>query len=116
MTQSNNYPKLHNATWPGVVGKGSLGAEPFIDLDTMIDLTAKAEVNGVKFDGIDVFLFAPHVDIDSSDEDLKRLADKVGEIHSESVTGDVNPQPFRAEKPLDEVTVRKSQNDAGKLG
>src|SRR5262249_24377025 len=51
--------------------------EPSIDLDTMIDLTAKAEVKGVKFDGIDVFLYAPHVDIDSSDDDLKRLADKV---------------------------------------
>lgn len=77
MTQKNTYPKLHNGTWAGVVGKGSPGAEPFFDLDTMIDLTAKTEVNGVKFDGIDVFLFAPHVDIDSKDDDLKRLADKV---------------------------------------
>src|SRR5438445_4132852 len=77
MNHSNTYPKLHKPTWPGVVGKGSPGAEPFIDLDTMIDLTAKAEVNGVKFDGVDVFLFAPHVDIDSSDDDLKKLADKV---------------------------------------
>ncbi len=73
----NTFPKLHNATWPGVVGKGSPGAEPAIDLDKMIELTAKAEVNRVKFDGIDVFLFAPHVDIDSTDDDLKRLADKV---------------------------------------
>ena len=47
----NNFPKLHNAMWPGLVGKGSPGAEPFIDLDTMLNLTAKAEVNGVKFDG-----------------------------------------------------------------
>src|SRR5579885_1850085 len=74
---NNNYPKLHNAAWPGVVGKGSPGAEPFIDLDTMLDLTARAEVDGVKFDGVDLFLFAPHVDIDSTDDDLKRLADKV---------------------------------------
>ena len=73
----HNYPKLHNAAWPGVVGKGSADAEPFIDLDTMLDLTAKAEVDGVKFDGVDLFLFAPHVDIDASDDDLKRLADKV---------------------------------------
>src|SRR6202162_3549731 len=73
----NKYPKLHNAAWPGVVGKGSEGAEPFIDLDTMLDLTAKAEVNGVKFDGVDLFLFAPHVDIDATDDDLKRLVDKV---------------------------------------
>src|SRR5262249_49138080 len=48
-----------------------------IDLDTMLNLTAKASVNGVKFDGVDLFLFAPHVDIDSSDDDLKKLADKV---------------------------------------
>ena len=73
----NNFPKLHNAAWPGVVGKGSPGAEPYIDLDTMLDHTAQANVDGVKFDGIDLFLFAPHVDIDSSDDDLKRLADKV---------------------------------------
>src|ERR1700692_1494688 len=77
MNHVNTYPKLHNAAWPGVVGKGSAGAEPFIDLDTMLDLTAKAEVDGVRFDGVDLFLFAPHVDIDSSDDDLKRLADKV---------------------------------------
>jgi len=74
---ANTYPKLHNATWPGVVGKGSADGEPFIGLDTMIELTANANVNGVKFDGIDVFLFAPHVDIDSTDDDLKKLADKV---------------------------------------
>jgi sugar phosphate isomerase/epimerase len=74
---TNNFPKLHNAAWPGVVGKGSEGGEPFIDLDTMLNLTAAAQVNGTKFDGVDLFLFAPHVDIDSSDDDLKRLADKV---------------------------------------
>jgi sugar phosphate isomerase/epimerase len=76
MTNRNNYPKLHNAAWPGVVGKGSPGAEPTIDLDTMLDLTAKAEVNGTKFDGFDLFLFEPHVSIDATNDDLKRLADK----------------------------------------
>jgi sugar phosphate isomerase/epimerase len=74
---SNEYPKLHNAMWPGLVGKGSPGAEPAIDLDTMLDLTAKAEVNGTKFDGVDLFLFDPHVSIDSSDEDILRLAEKI---------------------------------------
>jgi len=73
----NNYPKLHNAMWPGLVGKGSPGAEPFIDLDTMLDLTAKAEVNGVKFDGVDLFLYNPHTDIDISDDGLQALAAKV---------------------------------------
>ena len=48
----NNYPKLHNATWPGVVGKGPGTPEPFIDLDTILDLTAAAEVDGVRFDGV----------------------------------------------------------------
>ena len=73
----NNYPKLHNAMWPGLVGKGSPGAEPCIDLDTMLDLTARAEVGGVKFDGVDLFLYAPHVDIDIDDDGIKRLAEKI---------------------------------------
>src|SRR5262245_7308126 len=71
------YPKLHNATWPGLVGKGGPDAEPVIDLETMLDLTAAAEVDGQRFDGVDVFLSLPHTDIDSSDDDLKRLADSV---------------------------------------
>jgi sugar phosphate isomerase/epimerase len=74
----NNYPKLHNAAWPGVVGKGD-GGEPPIDLDTMLDLTAAAEYDGVKFDGFDLFLYLPHIDIDStvqSDDAVKQLADK----------------------------------------
>jgi len=73
----SNYPKLHNAMWPGLVGKGSPGAEPAIDLDTMLDLTAKAEVDGIRFDGVDLFLFDPHVSIDIDDEGIKRLADKI---------------------------------------
>jgi sugar phosphate isomerase/epimerase len=72
-----NYPKLHNAMWPGLVGKGSPGAEPAIDLDTMLDLTAKASIDGTRFDGVDLFLFDPHVSIDATDADLKRLADKI---------------------------------------
>ncbi len=72
----HNEPALHNAMWPGVVGKGS-GSEPFIGLDAMLRLTAVAEVKGVKFDGVDLFLSAPHVDIDSNDDDLKRLSDQV---------------------------------------
>ena len=73
----NQYPKLHNAMWPGLVGKGP-DSEPPIDLDTMLSLTAKAEVDGVKFDGVDLFLFDPHVSIDASDDDLDRLAAKIG--------------------------------------
>ncbi|MBM3810548.1 MAG: TIM barrel protein [Acidimicrobiia bacterium] len=73
---SNNYPKLHNAMWPGLVGKGP-DSEPPISLDTMLDLTAAAEVNGVKFDGVDLFLADPHTSIDSSNDDIKKLADKI---------------------------------------
>src|SRR5881409_1460426 len=78
---SNSYPKIHNAAWPGLVGKGPDSEAP-IDLETMLNLTAAAEVNGVKFDGIDLFLYEPHINIDSSDEDLKPLADK---IHSKNL-------------------------------
>lgn len=77
MPSTNKYPCLHNAMWPGLVGKGSPGAEPAIDLDTMLWLTANAEVEGTRFEGVDLFLFAPHVDIEASDDDLKSLADKI---------------------------------------
>ena len=69
-------PALHNAMWPGIVGKGE-GSEPAIDLETMLALTADAEVEGVKFDGVDLFLSLPHTDIDSTDDDLKQLAEKI---------------------------------------
>jgi sugar phosphate isomerase/epimerase len=72
---TNTFPKLHNAAWPGLVGKGD-NAEPPIDLDTMINLTTKAEVDGQKFDGMDLFLSDPHVSIDSDSDSLKQLADK----------------------------------------
>ena len=73
---SNQFPKLHNAMWPGLVGKGP-DSEPPLDLDTMLDLTARAEVNGVKFDGVDIFLFEPHISIDITDDDLQRVAEKI---------------------------------------
>ena len=74
---TNTFPKLHNAMWPGLVGKGSPGAEPSIDLDTMLNLTAQAEVDGIRFDGVDLFLFEPHVNIDLDDDGIKRLAGKI---------------------------------------
>src|SRR6185295_4433404 len=66
---TNNYPKLHNSTWPGVVGKGAPGAEPIIPLDTLLELTANAEVDGVKYDGVDLWLADPHISIESSKDD-----------------------------------------------
>lgn len=77
MSGSNAYPKLHNAAWPGVVGKGGEGNDPPIELETMLDLTAAAEVNGRKFDGVDIFLFDPHISIDASDDDLAKVAESV---------------------------------------
>ena len=73
---AHTKPALHNAMWPGLVGKGP-DSEPPIDLDTMLDLTAAANVDGVRFEGVDLFLFDPHVDIDSDRETLKRLADRI---------------------------------------
>src|SRR5215212_3872499 len=73
----SNFPKLHNAMWPGLVGKGSPGAEPAIDLDTMLEMTANAEVDGIRFDGVDLFLFDPHTSIDIDDKGIKQLAQKV---------------------------------------
>ncbi len=64
--------------WPGLVGKGDgEGQEPPISLEKMLQLTAAANVNGQKFDGIDYFLFHPHTDPDASDEDLRRIADQI---------------------------------------
>ena len=77
MTQgSDRYPKLHNAAWPGVVGKGP-DSEPPVDLETMLDWTAAAAAGGNRFDGVDLFLFDPHVDIDASDDGIERLAARV---------------------------------------
>ena len=76
MDGRNNFPKLHNAMWPGLVGKGP-DSEPPIDLDEMLDLTAAAEIENTKFDGVDLFLADPHTSIDSSSDDIKRLADKI---------------------------------------
>ena len=73
----NNYPKLHNAMWPGIVGKGAPDSEPIIPLDTLLELTANAEADGQKFDGVDLFVVAPHFDIDSDLDAVKRMTDHI---------------------------------------
>ena len=75
-SETKAFPALHNAMWPGLVGKGP-DSEPPIDLETMLKLTAAAEVDGVRFDGVDLFLSLPHTDIDSSDDDLAKLAENL---------------------------------------
>ena len=52
MSTHHKFPAVHNAMWPGLVGKGP-DSEPPIELDTMLDLTAAAEVDGARFDGVD---------------------------------------------------------------
>ena len=42
----------------------------------MLDLTAAAEVDGVRFDGFDIFLYHPHFNIDGGEDEIQRLADK----------------------------------------
>ena len=74
----NLSPKLHNAMWPGLVGKGDgAGQEPPISLEKMLQLTAAANVNGQKFDGIDYFLFLPHTNPEASDAELNQIADQI---------------------------------------
>jgi sugar phosphate isomerase/epimerase len=88
----NAYPALHNAMWPGIVGKGP-DSEPPIDLETMLNLTANAEVDGVRFDGVDLFLSLPHTDIDSTDDDLAKLAENLASkgLHAGSLVAPVWP-------------------------
>ncbi|MEQ1943445.1 TIM barrel protein [Mesorhizobium sp. VNQ89] len=74
--QQPKYPKLHNAMWPGLVGKGG-DAEPPIDLDTMLRLTADARVGDRRFDGVDLFLADPHISIDSSDAEIDAIGRKI---------------------------------------
>lgn len=73
----NAFPKLHNAAWPGLVGKEEGTDNPPIPFEQMLEWTANAEVDGNRFDGIDLFLSLPHTDIDSSKDDLQKLADQV---------------------------------------
>ncbi len=75
---TNAYPKLHNAAWPGVVGKEPGTDNPPIGLEQMLDYTAEAEFEGVGFDGVDLFLHPPHVNVDADADELKALAEAVG--------------------------------------
>jgi len=68
---------LHNAMWPGLVGKEDGTDHPPISLDHMLELTVAAEVEGQKFDGVDLFIFHPHTDPDLTDDALKEMADKI---------------------------------------
>ncbi|MGI6401966.1 MAG: sugar phosphate isomerase/epimerase family protein [Thermoguttaceae bacterium] len=81
--QPHKFPRLHNATWPGVVGKGVGDAEPCIDLTTMLDLTKNADVDGVKFDGFDLSLALPHFDPSKQEAEVERLVELCGKYEFE---------------------------------
>jgi hypothetical protein len=74
---THTLPKLHNAMWPGLVGKEAGTDHPPISLDRMLELTAAASVNGQKYDGVDLFLFHPHTDPDANENDILAMADKI---------------------------------------
>ncbi|MGB0371794.1 MAG: sugar phosphate isomerase/epimerase family protein [Opitutales bacterium] len=71
--------KLHNAMWPGLVGKGAPDTEPFISLERMLELTQAARVDGHTYDGVDLFLFQPHMDIFSDEATIRRMADLIAD-------------------------------------
>lgn len=68
--------QLHNSMWPGIVGKGE-GAEPIISLAKMIDLTLGANHDGKGFNGIDLNLMEPHVDINLDKAAIRHFADDI---------------------------------------
>ncbi len=71
--------KLHNAMWPGLVGKEENSTEPPITLETMLDLTQNSQNSVGGYDGVDMFLFFPHLDIDAQEDDIRKLADHIAE-------------------------------------
>ena len=77
MSATATYPKLHNAMWPGLVGKEEGTDHPPISLERMLALTAAAEVDGARFDGVDLFLFHPHTDPDADEGAIRKMADLI---------------------------------------
>lgn len=72
--------KLHNALWPGIVGKGDGADEPAISLDRLVSLTKEAQINEIGFDGIDFNFMEPHLSIHTSEKELLTFADKISEM------------------------------------
>jgi len=63
--------------WPGLVGKEEGSDEPPIALNTMLDLTSSAQAPGGGYDGVDLFLYYPHLNIDANEHEIKKLADRL---------------------------------------
>lgn len=69
--------RLHNAMGPGLVGKEPGTDHPPISLERMLDLTLRAETGGRRFDGVDLSLYPPHIDMDAGDDHVARVVDQV---------------------------------------
>lgn len=67
--------KLHNAMGPGLVGKVPETDHPPILLDRMLDLTRAASAGRAKFDGVDLSLYAPHVEMALGDDEIDRIVE-----------------------------------------
>lgn len=67
--------------WPGLVGKEEGSAQPPISLEKMLTLTAQSNVNGRTYDGVDMFLYFSHLDIDASDDEICKLADHIQSLN-----------------------------------
>lgn len=67
--------KLHNAMGPGLVGKEAGTDHPPITLERMLDLTRDAAAGTRRFDGVDLSLYAPHVDMEADDGAFEALVD-----------------------------------------
>lgn len=76
----SHHWKLHNAMWPGLVGKERGTDHPPIALDRMLELTCASSVRGRGFDGIDLFLYEPHLDIEADDDAIRRFGDEVAAL------------------------------------
>ena len=63
--------------WPGLVGKGDGADEPAISWRKMLNLTAQASQDGSRFDGIDIILMQPHLDVSSDESEIQAIADQV---------------------------------------
>ena len=69
--------KIHNAMWPGLVGKEEGSDQPPISLEKMVSMTKDSTSGGASYDGIDIFHFLPHIDPESPKSAITELADKI---------------------------------------
>ena len=76
-TSMHRLPKLHNAMWPGLVGKGSPGAEPASNSTPCSTSRPRREVNGADSTASICSSSTRTSSIDATDDEMKKLADKI---------------------------------------